>query len=371
MHHITANFQAAPDGVRRDLFEGRAHIVVPVVMIVDGVLNDALVTQAEYGKFPDAWNGIPVPVGHPQENGGYVSACRPDIIERSLGVVFNARCDDGKLKAEMWIDEGKAQRADHGDLLNAMESGALLEVSTGYFADDDPTPGEFNGASYSVVHRNIRPDHLALLPGEIGACSVADGCGTRVNTRKRVMTTVNEAVATLARALGLKQNCACEDQMPDILEQADALVKSNALDAKQLAAIQGMSPADRDVMAAFIAALGAAPTTPEEPEDMADTPEKPEDMPSVNAEQIEAVIANRVDAAIRRRDVVARLTANADNPLTDADMQAASVEMLERIEAAIRPADYSGAGGFAANSDVIDANVTPLGIPGLMNRKEA
>ena len=66
---------------------------------------------------------------------------------------------------------------------------------------------------------------------------------------------VNEAWAVLSKHMGLKSNCECEDHM-DIVKQAEGMVKANALDAKQLAAIQGMSPEDRNVMAAFISALG-------------------------------------------------------------------------------------------------------------------
>ena len=374
LHTITANFQGA-DGVRRDVFEGQDYLVVPVVMIVEGVLNGAMVPQSEFGRHVQSWNGRPVPVLHPEENGAAISANRPDIIERNtIGQIFNARSEGGKLRAEAWVNVAKAQRLGYGDLIVQLETGDVVEVSTGYFADDENKSGEFNGVPYHVIHRNLRPDHLALLPGQIGACSVKDGCGTRVNSKKETFAMkVNEAWAVLSKHLGLKSNCECEDHM-DIIKQAEGMVKANAIDAKQLAAIQGMDPKDREVMAAFIAALGATGGEDEmgEVEEMEDAAPE-EDMPAMvqtqNKKQgiktmsdadLDTLVANRVADHLRRHDVVGKLTANEANKLTADQMKAMSVDQLEAIEQMIRPADYSGQGGFAANSDVIDANVTPL-----------
>lgn len=374
LHTITANFQGA-EGVRRDVFEGQDYLVVPVVMIVEGVLNGAMVPQSEFGRHVQSWNGRPVPVLHPEENGAAISANRPDIIERNtIGQIFNARAEGGKLKAEAWVNVAKAQRLGYNDLLTQLETGDVVEVSTGYFSDDENKSGEFNGVPYHVIHRNLRPDHLALLPGQIGACSAKDGCGTRVNSKKETFAMkVNEAWAVLSKHMGLKSNCECEDHM-DIVKQAEGLVKANALDAKQLAAIQGMSPEDRNVMAAFISALGdtGGGDDMDEVDDMADgakeedmppmvqTQNKKQDIKTMSEADMDALVANKVADHLRRHDVVGKLTANEANKLTGDQMKAMSVDQLEAIEQMIRPADYSGQGGFAANSDVIDANVTPL-----------
>ena len=93
--------------------------------------------------------------------------------------------------------------------------------------------------------------------------------------------------------------------------------------------------------------------------------------PKVNEADIDALVANKVAEHLRRHDVVGKLTANERNTLTETDMKAMSVDQLEAIEKMIRPADYSGMGGFASNSDAIDANVTPLVPRGIVgNRKK-
>lgn len=387
MYHIKANFQGA---LRQEIWQGEVHLVVPVVMIVEGVLNGALVPASEFGKYPEAWNGRPVPVLHPEDRGVPISANRPDIIERNtIGSIFNTYVDGLKLKCEAWLNVEKAKRLGLGDLIEQLEAGEVVEVSTGYFAEDDGVSGEYNGVAYTSIHRNIRPDHLALLPGQEGACSVADGCGTRVNSKRSSLAMkVNEAWAALGHALGLNVNCQCEENNSmDILKEAEKLVKANALDAKQLAAVQKMDPSDREVMAAFIAALQMAgdPGEVEEMEDELEDEEVPANMGSgyegknmgkkaeapktMSQADIDKMVANKVDEHLRRRDVTTKLVANEKNSLTEDQMAGMTVDQLEAVEKMIRPADYSGAGGFASNATRED-NVTPLGLRGVLSKKK-
>lgn len=93
--------------------------------------------------------------------------------------------DGDKLKGEVWLDE-EALIARNSEVLDYINSGRPLDVSIGVYSDEDPTAGEWNGEQYTAIARNHRPDHLALLPGEQGACSWADGCGIRNNQKKGV-----------------------------------------------------------------------------------------------------------------------------------------------------------------------------------------
>lgn len=173
--------------IRQETFEGRPHLIVPVVALVEGVhvgsRGSAFYPGEEIGKYVDAWNGIPLPVFHPEEYEMNVSANTPQLIEeRSVGRLFNASFDpDGsKLKGELWIDIGKAEKISPA-VLSLIRSNRHLEVSTALWSDGDGTPGQWRGEEFDATVRNYRPDHLALLPGGEGACSWADGCGVRVN----------------------------------------------------------------------------------------------------------------------------------------------------------------------------------------------
>jgi hypothetical protein len=188
-----ANSTAA---VTETTFDGRPYLVAPVVMIREGVLNGLLYLSEEFSRYAASWNGRPVTLGHPTRGGEYVSANSQEVWASEVpGQVWNTTVDDKSLKAEIWIDLEKAARIGKAalDIADRLRKGQPIEVSTGLFADEEEKAGVWmNGASYSGIARDIKPDHLALLPDEIGACSWDDGCGVpRINKEKEPME-VNE-----------------------------------------------------------------------------------------------------------------------------------------------------------------------------------
>lgn len=204
MRRIAANL--ATTHARRETHNGRDHIVVPVVMArSDVVMNGALVPEEEF--FPSGWNGVPVTVNHPTDAaaGGNISAAASPRVwdEWTVGRIFGAHVRDGALRAEAWVDVDRAEALSPG-LVAMLESGEPVEVSTGFYSRDERKTGRVNGRSYTHVARDLVPDHLALLPGEIGACSWEDGCGVRAN--RSVIMKVNEALEVLKRHLGLSAN---------------------------------------------------------------------------------------------------------------------------------------------------------------------
>lgn len=384
---------------RREVYEGHEYLVVPVVMIVEGVLNDALVPEVEFGRYAEAWNGRPVVVEHPVIDGVPVSANQPHILERSsIGQLFDAHTEGGKLKAEAWLNVGKAQRIGYGELVDRVESGEIIEVSTGYFPDIDARAGEFNGEGYNAVHRNIRPDHLAFLLQDEGACSVADGCGTRVNKKQinvgGVVMNVKDALKTIAANIGFRANFERDNTMQNdsLICKAETLKANGKLSAKQFQQLMDMEEDERALMRAFIDAIESAGTANQDPPKDDDEPvnDVADAGAGVGADtgavamntnkndsknagpDIDAIVAQKVDEHVRRRDVVGKLVANDKCPFSEDDMKVMSVDHLEKLEKSIRPADYSGQGGFAANSDAIDSNVRPLvPRPGVVRPKKA
>lgn len=174
--------------VRTETLGGIQYLVAPVVSIVEGVLNGELLLAEEFGAFPSAWDGRPVVLGHPCDADGLpISANNPETLEQCMvGTVYNTT-SNGKLKHEMWIEVRRAERtADGKELLRRLRGNNPVEVSTAYFRDVDEESGEYNGIAYEGVARNIRPDHLASLLHEEGACSWRDGCGApRLNEQSK------------------------------------------------------------------------------------------------------------------------------------------------------------------------------------------
>lgn len=169
---------------RFETLDGRKHVVVPVVMAIeDVVMNGALLPSEEY--FAPSWNGVPVTVGHPTNgDGSFLSANHPGSIEDwVVGRIFNSEVNAGKLVGEIWVDVAKANKVSPG-LSYDLEAESPMDVSTGFWSDAEMAAGTLNGRSYEYIHRNVRPDHLALLPDEVGACSWKDGCGVRANEKR-------------------------------------------------------------------------------------------------------------------------------------------------------------------------------------------
>lgn len=173
--------------IRKEVLNGKEHIVVPVVMMVEGVHSGShgpvLHLADELGRYPESWDGIPVTVGHPQVNDSYVSANSPAVLQDwAVGRIFNTRIENSALHAEAWIDEDDLERISE-ETLQRINNGDIIEVSVGIFSDEEQTSGVWNNERYNVIARNHRPNHLALLPDEVGACSIEDGCGIRVNKK--------------------------------------------------------------------------------------------------------------------------------------------------------------------------------------------
>ena len=173
---------------REETIHDERYIVYPVVILTEGVHagsgGPTLYTAEELSKFVESWNGVPVTLQHPDINGTPVSANSPEIYENQvMGTLFNTIYQNGKLKAEIWLRNTMIDLLTPG-LRNSLMNGERLEVSTGLFCEDNQVPGTFNNVDYTSIATNIRPDHLALLPGGTGACSWEDGCGVRANNKE-------------------------------------------------------------------------------------------------------------------------------------------------------------------------------------------
>lgn len=199
-------FKAQPSAIRHAVFDNKEHLVVPLIALVEGVLqasntpNPELALASEFGAIPASWDGRPVTLGHPKKDGKFVSANSPDVLENvKVGMLFNTHLDGDKLKTEAWLDMQKMPFDERARLT----SGKEIEVSTGFFAEVEPKQGEFKGKVFMGIQRDIKPDHLAILAeGDIGACSFADGCGApRLNKDDD-----NDAESNLPEGVRLSKN---------------------------------------------------------------------------------------------------------------------------------------------------------------------
>jgi len=232
--------------VRSESFQGKDYLVVVGVPVKEQVLNGAFLPADEISHFVEAWNGVPITINHPSKSGkdhGSANSPHPEVA--IIGRFFNAEWDDQnrKMVGEYWIDTTEAAKWGEGlSIINAIHEKKILEVSTGYYADQEDTTGIFKGVSYQLIHRNLRPDHIAILLGKLGACSVQDGCGLNRNAsditeddcpencpilmsrKKQEKTMKKTALVTQLEKLGFKfEETDDEEAEPKIIEFPVAL----------------------------------------------------------------------------------------------------------------------------------------------------
>jgi hypothetical protein len=369
--------------VRRETFEGREHVVAPVVMLVEGVHRDLYYPASELADTPETWNGIPVTVNHPLRNGVPISANEPGVIDKAgIGRVFNSRWEGGKLRAEAWVDVAKAEKVSP-EILAAIHNGAPLEVSTGVYTNDDGVKGEWNGEAYRATARGYRPNHLALLPDGQGACNWQDGCGIRLNgsaacaemnageTGSAKPTAVEGSEASVpAQGAGAGQlQSSMEGRDMDRNEAITKLIECKcsrfvandrawleSLTDEQLTAAADLTPVEPPAPAATPEPPAAAPVTL-----TAETPKiefKPPAAPVVlTAEQYVAQAPPAVAGVLRRAlareqaekdSLVASLVANQRNRFPKDALEAKDIEELKAMaDLAAITVNYAGQAGGA------------------------
>lgn len=168
--------------IRREQHNGREHIVVPSFTLPDGVvMNNGLYPKEEIDKAYEGLEGTLAPLSHPMVDGDYVSARQPEAINAYHVGAWNRNVKrvGNRVAIEKWIDVEFAKNSESGRaLLSAIDKGEPIHTSTGILLDREMTP---NADGYGWIARNMMFDHDAILIGETGAATPADGVGMMVN----------------------------------------------------------------------------------------------------------------------------------------------------------------------------------------------
>jgi len=127
---------------------------IQTYMNADGTVRKEY-RPAEEVFHPDALAsmvGKPITDAHPN---GKVTAA--NFKKLTIGTILGAGKQDGdNVRVDIIIQDAEA-------IIKA-EKGGVRELSLGYTVDLDETPGEFNGEKYDAIQKNIRVNHLALVP---------------------------------------------------------------------------------------------------------------------------------------------------------------------------------------------------------------
>lgn len=357
----TASVVQINKGTVKD-FDGRKVIVLPVVMAkADVVMNGGLLPEDEYQ--PLAWNGIPVTVGHPETKGKFASARDPAVHEEwVVGNLYNAHIEENSLRADLWIDIQKAD-AVHPGLVNELVKGTPMDVSTGYFCDAEPETGKVGGREYFEVQRNIIPDHLALLPNEVGACNWNDGCGVRPNKENFSMPNkVRQALKVISNALAPSRKDE-EVTVDDIISNAsspyteedrESLSKMSTNTLRKIADQFVKNEDDDEEME----------NEDDKEEENEEEEPKRENAAVLSDEDKEALAFARRHSDTRRRELVSKITGN--SRMTEKQLKTYSLTQLEQIAEGLPSGNYAGRAS-AVNHGEEDEHANDMLSTGVLN----
>ena len=201
------------------------HMVFPVVAARAQVMNGLYYSPDALKMSSVGWNGTPLVVNHPGDVSEHFSANSPSVLDKyQIGKMFNVTYEQDKLKGELWLNIEDAQNKGFGDLVDRLKNKESIEVSTGLYSKVTNKQGTHNGENYTGSVYNILPDHLAILPDTVGACSVADGCGTFQNEKQddKKENKIRHAVNMLKGFFGLSVNDLSHNDMYGALDRAIA-----------------------------------------------------------------------------------------------------------------------------------------------------
>jgi len=322
MSELVENMAETMCCTRRELLNGREHLIVPTVMLVPGVLNGEYVSAAEVAASVMAWNDVPIPIEHPRERGLPISARQPSVLERSVvGRLYGANVGPtGNLRGEMWLDVGKVGALGYGAMLELLAAGGPVEVSTAYYRDLDSST---SGTGFTGAAKNLKPDHLALLPHSKGACSWQDGCGApRVNEDEAdndARTSADAESHTEERGNNMNET-----------EQQETVIANDAPEPVETQVETQVEPTVNEDLVALTAMV--------------------QEFGGVAALR-DALDGLRVNRDTERATMLAELQANARVMFTPAELATWPTGNLRKLVDSLRPADYSGRGGPRANDN--------------------
>ena len=162
---------------------GRSVWVVPSATLPDNVIMNGVRYPAdEIEKSYMTLSRTPAPLGHPLINGKFISASDPEGI--NIGYIGawneNVRRVNGRVLLDKVIDIEVAGRSEGGKaVLAAINAGDPVHTSTGLLCRLEVSND--NEAKHNA--KDIVFDHDAILLGEEGAATPAEGVGMLVNAK--------------------------------------------------------------------------------------------------------------------------------------------------------------------------------------------
>ena len=354
--------------------DSKAWLVIPGIAARTMVMNDELLDGGELQSTLTDWDGVPVTLNHPQVRGEMVSAKQ---VGDHLGFFGDVVLDGDKLRGNYWLDVARMVQPDAMAIFHKFSQALPVETSTGYFRTLEPGPGMHEGRSYTGIQRNIIPDHVAILPDALGACSVADGCGAmRTNTSTSSATVCScgcGKTTTEIVAVNIEEIETMAEEAKEVKKEVQAVGLRQAqpqMDGEQGRTVvgeQGRTVDYRPDMEQKFLAVNAQLEETKAKLASFETfftrfggVDQVANMLTVAQQQAQAMAAN---VAREKDTLVAALVANSKCMFPVEVLDAMSIEQLGFLAASLAPADYSGRGLASNRNQGMDEELVDFPMP--------
>ena len=213
----------------------------------------------EIEKAADSFNGLPLMLDHWDMDAENIPK---DKVVGSLGT--DARYEAPYLKNSLTVTDA--------DAIRAIEDGSYKELSASYACDIDMTGGVFEGKTYDGVMKNIKGNHVALVPeGRAGHdVKVADSAlGLEGGERKMGwMEKMKDLLFDIITDKEALKDIMNENEKITQTEEVPAAAPEQATDVepvdeladevRQMMEAAGLDPEDKAAQKAFLAGMAAA-----------------------------------------------------------------------------------------------------------------
>jgi len=356
--------------------------------LVEGVHNGSngpiFYSTAVLSQHDREWNGVSVTIPqHPVDNQGQPIRCAddPNVYDRLVvGRVFNAHMDGPRLRAELWLDRDRLRELDPV-LLARIQRGEPVDVSTGFIPIAiTETGGTWRNEEYVTEILEMRPDHLAVLPHEVGACSLQDGCGIR--NRKETANGMTDIEKHNETTDPVESDSPDDPKEDEDAPATNCSERSHNKTGEEKPVGNGGESEMKDDEKKVTANAEPVPEPKKEPEIAPVVAPKEEPMvPAVvNAEltpeelikrlpvQYQEVLSNGLDLLNQRKaELIASITNATGNQFTECELKAKSVPELTKLSALIQKPSSDGP-IYVGNAGVPVDNandMVPLALPSL------
>lgn len=221
----------------------------------------------EIKKAADSFNGLPLMLDHWDMDASNIPK---DKVVGSLGT--DSRWEAPYLKNSLIVTDSNA--------IKAIEDGSYSELSASYACDIDMTGGIFDGKAYDGVMRNIKGNHVALVPEgraghdvKVADSAIPEGGENKMDWKDKIKQMLLEIITdkeAMTDIMNENEKITEEVKTEVAPEQAvdEEPVDEMADEVRQMMVAAGLDPEDKAAQKAFLAGMAAGKPVDDEAEEV-------------------------------------------------------------------------------------------------------